>query len=70
MSGSGMQGAHGGLPFRHVDSRRRRGKVRVRIHEAGYHHASGGIDLNSVARLGKILDPATGSHLDQNATAN
>ena len=42
----------------------------VRIYEAGYHNASRGIDLNRVTRLGKILDPATGSNLCQNAAAN
>jgi len=42
----------------------------VRINKSWDYDASGGIDLNSVARLGKILDPATGSDLCQNAAAN
>ena len=53
-----------------MDAGGRKRQVGVRVHEAGHHDASGGVDLDRVARLGEILDAPAGSHFHQNAVAN
>ena len=45
-------------------------QVRVGVDETGHHDPSGGIDFESVARLGKILHSPAGSHFHQNSIAN
>jgi hypothetical protein len=45
-------------------------EVSVAVDEARHHHASGGVDLDGVARGRQILDPASGPHLFDDPIAN